>query len=293
MSEDNADLYEEITAECAEHLEELESSLLALEHASPRQAEEIVGGMFRAAHSIKGVSAFAGLNKVKDLAHAFEDVLAVFRQERRTPLPRAVDLMFGATDTLKKTLAAAVSGRDYDIQPALDGLARVLKADETELMDQAAEHLARVFGPAMAAGGQVAEFEQGLDSFTVRFASSMEAASLVENETYQWLVRKDTDLDIFAVRLCLREALLNAVIHGNRQDSSRLTTLKVRLAKGGLILVVMDQGQGFGWRDEVERPFNPRSARGRGLTIMKAYAGRLAYNEKGNELTLEFGRVKY
>src|SRR6201988_2170798 len=49
-----------------------------------------------------------------------------------------------------------------------------------------------------------------------------------------------------AVELALREALSNAVVHGNRMDAHKLVHVRCRCRVGkGISLTVSDQGQGF------------------------------------------------
>src|ERR1700758_123188 len=49
-----------------------------------------------------------------------------------------------------------------------------------------------------------------------------------------------------AVELALREALSNAVVHGNRLDAHKLVHVRCRCKVGkGISLTVSDQGQGF------------------------------------------------
>ena len=49
-----------------------------------------------------------------------------------------------------------------------------------------------------------------------------------------------------AVQLALREALNNAVVHGNRLDARKLVHVRVHCRVGkGISLIVSDQGQGF------------------------------------------------
>src|ERR1700741_1416163 len=49
-----------------------------------------------------------------------------------------------------------------------------------------------------------------------------------------------------AVELALREALCNAVIHGNRLDAHKLVHVRCRCkVRKGIWLTISDQGQGF------------------------------------------------
>ena len=64
------DLY---TAEAQEHVQLLQRSLLALEQEG---AEPALDAAFRAAHTLKGISAAMGYDTVASLAHSLEDRLA-------------------------------------------------------------------------------------------------------------------------------------------------------------------------------------------------------------------------
>jgi len=75
-----------------------------------------------------------------------------------------------------------------------------------------------------------------------------------------------------AVELALREALNNAVLHGNRLDAHKLVHVRCRCKVGkGISLIVSDHGQGFD-ASSVPDPVaveNLLAKRGRGIHIMK------------------------
>ncbi|WP_265449090.1 Hpt domain-containing protein, partial [Aeromonas salmonicida] len=60
-------------AEARELLEEMESSLLALEN-DPENSE-LIGAIFRAAHTIKGSAGLFGLQPIVSFTHIVEDLL--------------------------------------------------------------------------------------------------------------------------------------------------------------------------------------------------------------------------
>ncbi|MGB9433371.1 MAG: ATP-binding protein [Candidatus Acidiferrum sp.] len=63
----------------------------------------------------------------------------------------------------------------------------------------------------------------------------------------------------FAVELAIREALNNAVVHGNAMDPNKLVEVRCRCERGkGVWLTVKDQGNGF---DPTAVP-NPRTRKG-------------------------------
>jgi serine/threonine-protein kinase RsbW len=90
-----------------------------------------------------------------------------------------------------------------------------------------------------------------------------------------------------AVELALREALSNAVIHGNRLDAHKLVHVRCRCKVGeGISLVVSDQGQGFD-ASSVPDPVaveNLLAEHGRGIHIMKLAMDQISFEERGTEV---------
>ena len=90
--------------------------------------------------------------------------------------------------------------------------------------------------------------------------------------------------DMFAIRLCLEEALTNAVRHGNNSDQSKSVKVKYRFVDKALDVYVEDQGAGF----NPEAVPDPRCEQnickpgGRGLLLMKSYMDCVEYVGKGN-----------
>lgn len=115
-----ADLF---LTESREHISALNHLLLSLERA-PR-ATEPVAGMFRAVHSVKGMSATMGYTGVTALAHEMESLLDGVRQKVRRVTPDLMDLLFKGVDALEKAIASAVAGKADD--PAALAMARKLK----------------------------------------------------------------------------------------------------------------------------------------------------------------------
>ena len=59
--------------EAAEHLEEMESSLLRLEQ--DYEDKEVLYEIFRSIHTIKGAAQFVGIERVSELTHKLENLL--------------------------------------------------------------------------------------------------------------------------------------------------------------------------------------------------------------------------
>jgi serine/threonine-protein kinase RsbW len=90
-----------------------------------------------------------------------------------------------------------------------------------------------------------------------------------------------------AVELALREALCNAVIHGNRLDAHKLVHVRCRCKVGkGISLVVSDQGQGFDAHnvpDSVAAE-NLEAEHGRGIRLMKCVMDEVSFRQRGTEV---------
>jgi len=96
------------------------------------------------------------------------------------------------------------------------------------------------------------------------------------------LPEEDAEID-----LALREALANAVIHGNRRDSSKKVRVFCRSAKNGTVdLIVRDEGRGFD-PSSVADPLsaaNVLSGHGRGVYLMKALMDEVRFAKGGKQV---------
>lgn len=91
----------------------------------------------------------------------------------------------------------------------------------------------------------------------------------------------------FAVELALREALNNAVVHGNAMDHHKLVKVRCRCEPGkGVWLAVRDQGKGFdpnAVSDPME-PNNLKAEQGRGIYLMKWAMDQVVFKVGGTEV---------
>jgi len=91
------------------------------------------------------------------------------------------------------------------------------------------------------------------------------------------------------VELALREALSNAILHGNRLDARKLVHVRCCCASGkGVFIVVRDQGQGFD-PNKVPDPLafeNLSAEHGRGLHLMKLAMDEISFEREGTEVRI-------
>lgn len=92
----------------------------------------------------------------------------------------------------------------------------------------------------------------------------------------------------FDLRLCLEEALINAMKHGNKLRKDTFVTLDVDADADRVSLVVRDQGAGFSMQNiaDCTKEENLFKNCGRGVYLIKHLMDEVRYNDVGNELTM-------
>ncbi|RKG90618.1 chemotaxis protein CheA [Corallococcus terminator] len=103
----------EFVAEATEILDALGRDLLALDEARDQEADpEHINGIFRAAHSLKGLSGLFGQERITQLAHAAEDLLDRLRLGRLTLDDQVLDALVDALDTFQSLLGETSRGEE-------------------------------------------------------------------------------------------------------------------------------------------------------------------------------------
>jgi serine/threonine-protein kinase RsbW len=103
-------------------------------------------------------------------------------------------------------------------------------------------------------------------------------------EGSQCVPRKEFDIE-----LALREALENAVVHGNQENPETKVHIRCRCQPGKEIsIVVTDQGKGFDFEKIAGNDIasDPDSEHGRGIQLMKAYMDDVHFERGGSEVHL-------
>src|SRR5215471_19241933 len=95
MSGVDADLLEIFQDEANGRLDDMEAALLAVEAGDA--GADTIDQLFRDAHTIKGTAGMIGLEDVRTLAHAVEDVLAKIRDTGSFPTGQAGALLRSTT----------------------------------------------------------------------------------------------------------------------------------------------------------------------------------------------------
>jgi serine/threonine-protein kinase RsbW len=98
-----------------------------------------------------------------------------------------------------------------------------------------------------------------------------------------------------AVELALREALSNAVIHGNGMDAHKLVRIRCRCELGkGVSIIVTDSGQGFDPNAVPDLLAVERlgADHGRGIHLMKLAMDEVSFERGGTEVHMRKGPTR-
>jgi serine/threonine-protein kinase RsbW len=93
---------------------------------------------------------------------------------------------------------------------------------------------------------------------------------------------------LFDIRLCLEEAVINAIKYGNKLDRTVPVSIRSSFSDGRLEIRVKDCGKGF---EHGETP-DPRSDKnilkhgGRGLFLIRNLMDEVEFNDSGNEIKM-------
>jgi serine/threonine-protein kinase RsbW len=94
--------------------------------------------------------------------------------------------------------------------------------------------------------------------------------------------------DIFAIKLALEEALVNAIKHGNQMDADKRVYIVFHVTTERFDIRITDEGEGFN-PDDVPDPTDPKNIErpcGRGLLLMRGFMTEVQYHGKGNVVSM-------
>lgn len=126
--------------ESKEHLQMCSEQLLELEK-NPEDLS-IVNEIFRAAHTLKGMSATMGYEDLANLTHKMENVLDAIRNEKITLTPETFDTLFLAVDYLEEIVYSIAEGGEgkRDVTDVVQKLQLIEKGEP--LVSSAAQEVA-------------------------------------------------------------------------------------------------------------------------------------------------------
>ena len=125
-----------------------------------------------------------------------------------------------------------------------------------------------------------------LETTELRFASRVGAINEAAAAVTEFLDRLGVSEDVaFKIDMAVREAVTNAVVHGNKLDETKSIELSLKTLSGAIEITVHDQGSGFN-PNEVPDPTqkeNILKTSGRGIFFMRNFMDEVDWsiNPKG------------
>ena len=124
-----------------------------------------------------------------------------------------------------------------------------------------------------------------------KLASTLESVDRAEQIAEQWAAESGFEEDDRGkITMAVREAVVNAVYHGNAYDPGKQVTLNLEASSATLTVRIADQGAGIneaGIPDPLA-PENLLSSHGRGIFLIRAFMDEVQFRDlhPGTEITL-------
>jgi serine/threonine-protein kinase RsbW len=95
--------------------------------------------------------------------------------------------------------------------------------------------------------------------------------------------------DIFAIHLAAEEAIVNAIVHGNKLDPTKKVRVACVVSADLARIEVTDEGPGFDPTAVPDCRLDERldAPGGRGVMLMRNFMSRIEYNARGNRVLME------
>jgi serine/threonine-protein kinase RsbW len=136
--------------------------------------------------------------------------------------------------------------------------------------------------------------DAGVRCLDVILEIKVESADLAETLIYEFSKAEFGEDENHEIRLAVREAMVNAVLHGNRFDFSKKIFLSVELRAVGLVISIRDEGEGCE-PESVPDPLashNMLRESGRGMLLIRTCMDEVAW-QRGPSGGTELVMAKY
>lgn len=120
----NAEFIKDFVEEAFGHAESVESGLLKLENGGGDA--DIIHGIFRNVHSIKGTAGFFGLKNIVSLSHAMENLFGKIRNGNLVINNDMIDVLISANDILKSMISDVESSEQQSIAEHLEKISATM-----------------------------------------------------------------------------------------------------------------------------------------------------------------------
>lgn len=127
----------------------------------------------------------------------------------------------------------------------------------------------------------------GLDRETV-IPSDLKAAHRIQEEIGVLLQNAFSEHELFAIRMAVEEALVNAIKHGNQMDPEKSVKVAYALTHDNFEVHITDEGPGFNPEDvpDPTAPENLERPCGRGLLLIRHYMSDVSFRDGGKTISM-------
>ena len=124
-----------------------------------------------------------------------------------------------------------------------------------------------------------------LETTDLKFPSRIEAVAEAAAAVSDFMKNLGISEDVaFGVDMAVREAITNAVIHGNKLDAAKVVELRLRNTPEAFEITVHDQGTGFNPNDvpDPTKEENILKTSGRGIFFMRNFMDEVDWSVDAN-----------
>ncbi len=144
-------------------------------------------------------------------------------------------------------------------------------------------------GKANGGGPRVNGSAKGNGALRFEFQSNFDTGCEVQQRILDEVKRQGFNTNsLFATRLALEEALVNAIKHGNKLDPKKKVIVEARVSRDRVEIEVEDEGAGF-VRTSVPDPTeedNLCKCSGRGILLIEAYMNSVNWSRGGRRVRM-------
>jgi anti-sigma regulatory factor (Ser/Thr protein kinase) len=138
-------------------------------------------------------------------------------------------------------------------------------------------------------GGKRLPFGGARETYRGEIASRMEERQKAIDGILGHLQESGLDPDAYFDRLCLDEALTNAIVHGNREDPAKKVRFRVFRGEDRWAVEIEDEGIGFDWpavKKKIEEGLDPARPSMRGLAAIILSGAEVDFKDGGRRMVM-------
>lgn len=112
----------------------------------------------------------------------------------------------------------------------------------------------------------------------------------VEKFLFQIFEKEELPKECFnKVYLCISEAVINSIEHGNKNDKEKQVDIQINCMKGNVCIEVHDEGDGFDFSmvEDPTQKSNIKKETGRGIHIMKSLCSKVEFRNQGKSVAIK------